>query len=435
MEPILSVKGLTKRFNQDKSSVLAVDNISFQLFSGDCLGIVGESGCGKSTTVNLITRLKDADGGKIILNGMDITSAKGKSLRSVYQKMQMVFQFPQDSFNPHQKLNDAIIEPLINKGMSKREAKKQLPYLLDLVGLDLSLINNKYSYELSGVNARIREAYAAIPRLSEIDSEIAALSLKKARILLSRRTGPDFDLSAAIGELSEERTALLLANGYSADFLDLHYDCPLCRDTGFADGRKCACFRRAETELLYEQSNLKEILLEDNFEHFSLQYYSDEAINESSGLSARQTAAFALKCAREFVAGFSDSFTNLCFYGDTGVGKTFLSHCIAKELIEAGFSVLYLTAFEFFEQLEQHKFSSSDESEEAYRHLFECDLLIIDDLGTELTNSFVSSSSFCVSTNAFSGKNLRLSPRTFRWSNLQKPIPSGLFPAFSAIIR
>ena len=77
--------------------------------------------------------------------------------------------------------------------------------------------------------ARIREAYAAIPRLSEIDSEIAALSLKKARILLSRRTGPDFDLSAAIGELSEERTALLLANGYSADFLDLHYDCPLCR--------------------------------------------------------------------------------------------------------------------------------------------------------------------------------------------------------------
>ena len=161
-----------------------------------------------------------------------------------------------------------------------------------------------------------------------------------------------------------------------------------------ADGRKCACFRRAETELLYEQSNLKEILLEDNFEHFSLQYYSDEAINESSGLSARQTAAFALKCAREFVAGFSDSFTNLCFYGDTGVGKTFLSHCIAKELIEAGFSVLYLTAFEFFEQLEQHKFSSSDESEEAYRHLFECDLLIIDDLGTELTNSFVSSQLF-----------------------------------------
>ena len=120
MEPILSVEGLTKRFNQDKSSVLAVDNISFQLFSGDCLGIVGESSCGKSTTVNLITRLKDVDSGKIILDGIDITSAKGKSLHSVYQKMQMVFQFPQDSFNPHQKLNDAIIEPLINNGMSKR---------------------------------------------------------------------------------------------------------------------------------------------------------------------------------------------------------------------------------------------------------------------------------------------------------------------------
>ena len=200
MEPILSVKGLTKRFNQDKSSVLAVDNISFQLFSGDCLGIVGESGCGKSTTVNLITRLKDADGGKIILNGMDITSAKGKSLRSVYQKMQMVFQFPQDSFNPHQKLNDAIIEPLINKGMSKREAKKQLPYLLDLVGLDLSLINNKYSYELSGGQCQrvaIARAIAIKPEILICDEATSALDVisQKQIVDLLKKLQKQFNLS------------------------------------------------------------------------------------------------------------------------------------------------------------------------------------------------------------------------------------------------
>lgn len=200
MEPILSVKGLIKRFNQDKSSVLAVDNISFQLFSGDCLGIVGESGCGKSTTVNLITRLKDVDSGKIILNGVDITSAKGKSLHSVYQKIQMVFQFPQDSFNPYQKLNDAIIEPLINNGMSKREAKKQLPYLLDLVGLDLSLINNKYSYELSGgqcQRAAIARAIAIKPEILICDEATSALDVisQKQIVDLLKKLQKQFNLS------------------------------------------------------------------------------------------------------------------------------------------------------------------------------------------------------------------------------------------------
>ena len=259
-------------------------------------------------------------------------------------------------------------------------------------------------------DARIQEAYAAVPRLAEIDGEVASLSIKKARILLSGKTEPDFDLSAAIGELSEERRALLLSNGYPADYLELHYDCPACRDTGFIGSKKCSCFRRTETALLYEQSNLKEILAEDNFERFTLDYYSDEIISESSGLSARQTAAFALKRAQDFVSEFSDTFSNICFYGDTGVGKTFLSHCIAKELIEAGFSVLYLTAFELFEQLEQHKFSGGAENEEAYRHLFECDLLIIDDLGTELTNSFISSQLFlCINERILQKKSTIIS--------------------------
>jgi DNA replication protein DnaC len=243
-------------------------------------------------------------------------------------------------------------------------------------------------------DARIRQAYEAIPRLSELDSEAAELSLKKARSLLSGGGGADFDLPKALADLADERRALLLSNGFPEDHLELHYDCPNCRDTGFIEGRKCSCFRQAETELLYEQSNLKDALQEDNFDHFSLDYYSDEIISESTGLSARQTAAFALKCARAFIRGFSEQFSNICFYGDTGVGKTFLSHCIAGELIRAGFSVLYLTAFELFEHLEQHKFSGREEDQEAYRHLFACDLLIIDDLGTELTNSFVSSQLF-----------------------------------------
>ena len=117
-------------------------------------------------------------------------------------------------------------------------------------------------------------------------------------------------------------------------------------------------------------------------------------MNSDNGLNAHQTAELALQHAKHFVSDFTGSFENLCFYGDTGVGKTFLSHCIAKELMDSGHSVLYLTAFDLFEVLEQNKFYTSDETREAHLHLFECDLLIIDDLGTELTNSFVSSQLF-----------------------------------------
>lgn len=241
---------------------------------------------------------------------------------------------------------------------------------------------------------RIREAFSKIPRLSEIDAEVASLSIKKARVLLSQNPPEDFDLEAAIRDLAEERRVLLLSGGFPEDYLELRYDCPRCRDTGFIGNQKCSCFRKAEVSLLYTQSNLQEILNEENFDHFRLSCYADDVTDPASGLSARKTAAQALDRAWKFVKNFSSQFENLCLYGDTGVGKTFLSHCIAKELIERGFSVIYFTAFDLFELLERHKFSSSEEIVDAHRHIFDCDLLIIDDLGTELTNSFVASQFF-----------------------------------------
>lgn len=257
---------------------------------------------------------------------------------------------------------------------------------------------------------RIRTAEEKIPRLAEIDREVASLSLKKARILLSKNPRGDFDLEAAIRDLAEERRALLLSNGFPEDYLELHYDCPHCRDTGFIGTKKCSCFRRLEISLLYSQSNLQNILEEENFSRFRLDYYSDELLSPSSGLSARETAAQALECCREFVKHFSSRFENICLYGDTGVGKTFLSHCIARELIEGGFSVIYFTAFDLFELLERHRFSASDEAAEAQRHIFDCDLLIIDDLGTELTNSFVASQFFlCVNERILRKKSTVLS--------------------------
>ncbi|MEE1032777.1 MAG: ATP-binding protein [Ruminococcus sp.] len=241
---------------------------------------------------------------------------------------------------------------------------------------------------------RIQLAYRKIPRLAEIDREIASFSLKKARLLLGDSKEGDFDLNQKIQLLGEERRQLLLAYGFPEDYLKMQYTCPICQDTGYVDNEKCICFRKAISEHLYTQSNIRNLLEHSDFEHFSLDYYSDSIINEATGLSARQTAANALKKAKDFVANFDHSFENLFIYGDTGVGKTFLSYCIAKELLDSTHSVIYYSAFDLFEAFAQKTFSHSEESQDKNDYILDCDLLIIDDLGTELTNSFVSSQFF-----------------------------------------
>ena len=242
------------------------------------------------------------------------------------------------------------------------------------------------------LDEHIATAYHKIPRLAEIDQEIATLSIQKARHLLGEDVA-DVNLNNSIGALSEERLALLSMHGFADDYLQMHYDCPQCKDTGYIDGAKCVCFRKAAVELLYDQSNIKNILKETDFSSFSLDYYNDD----SSDLSARKLATVALNSAKEFVADFNDAFDNLFIYGDTGVGKTFLSHCIAKELINRGCSVIYFSAFDLFDQLAKGTFSHDPNDAAQNDPIFDCDLLIIDDLGTELTNSFVTSSLFlCV---------------------------------------
>lgn len=237
-------------------------------------------------------------------------------------------------------------------------------------------------------------AFAKAPRLAEIDREVASLSAQKARSLLCGQSSSVEDLKRSVALLSRERRSLLKENGFPEDYLEPHYLCPRCQDTGYTDTGKCSCFKKAEIELLYTQSNLAEILEKENFEHFSFDWYSDTIKNEATGLTARQTAQRAYDTAWNFVQDFDSRFQNLFFYGSTGVGKTFLSHCIANALLESSHCVLYFSAFDLFDSMAQTAFSRKSETDPGENFILDCDLLIIDDLGTELTNSFVSSQLF-----------------------------------------
>ena len=241
---------------------------------------------------------------------------------------------------------------------------------------------------------RIQKAYREIPRLAQIDRDIAAVSLKKARLLLGESEEQDFDLANQIQLLSKERRHLLLSHGYPEDYLKMQYTCPICQDTGYVGNEKCICFRKAISDQLYTQSNIRELLEKASFDSFSLDFYPEDMINESTGLSARRMAESARNRAKDFVRNFDHSFENLFFYGDTGVGKTFLSYCIAKELLDTTHSVIYYSAFDLFDAFARKTFSNSEESQGENDYILDCDLLIIDDLGTELTNSFVASQFF-----------------------------------------
>lgn len=186
MEPILKVEALTKTFSGQRE-IAAVNGISFELFPGECLAIIGESGSGKTTAVNMISRLTDVTTGSIFLEGQKITHRKGKQLREVYRQMQMVFQTPTDSFDPRRTLGDGIGESLRNAGLTRKETQKRVEALLEKCGLPGEFAN-RYPHQVSGgqcQRAAIARALAIEPKLLICDEATSALDVTVQKEIIS----------------------------------------------------------------------------------------------------------------------------------------------------------------------------------------------------------------------------------------------------------
>ena len=186
MEPILKVEALTKTFSGQRE-IAAVNGISFELFPEECLAIIGESGSGKTTAVNMISRLTDVTAGSIFLEGQEITHRKGKQLREVYRQMQMVFQTPTDSFDPRRTLGDGIGESLRNAGLTRKETQKRVEALLEKCGLPGEFAN-RYPHQVSGgqcQRAAIARALAIEPKLLICDEATSALDVTVQKEIIS----------------------------------------------------------------------------------------------------------------------------------------------------------------------------------------------------------------------------------------------------------
>lgn len=191
MEPILKVEGLTKIFSsKGREDYTAVDGVSFSMMPGEKLAIIGESGSGKTTVVNMVARLLDATSGMITLDGEDITRAKGRRMKGIYGKMQMVFQTPADSFDPRRTLGDGIAESLVNRGTAKKEAMARAEQLLGLCGLGKEFVK-RYPHEVSGgqcQRAAIARAVAISPKLLILDEATSALDVTVQKDILELLT-------------------------------------------------------------------------------------------------------------------------------------------------------------------------------------------------------------------------------------------------------
>lgn len=244
---------------------------------------------------------------------------------------------------------------------------------------------------------RREQAYRLVPRLKEIQNTIASLSAGRIHALLGKGSRDDNAVyQKKLEALAKERTTLLTASGFPPDYLEMPFHCPLCRDTGYTDNGRCVCFQKLASDLFCRQYGLEAILEKENFELFSFSCYSDKITDKSTGKTPREHARIAVEMAQEFIMQFGNDTSGLFIYGDTGVGKTFLSHCIAHEILKKAYGVLYFPAYDFFSLLAAETFDRESENGDILEYVLNCDLLILDDLGTELTNNFVSSRLFQV---------------------------------------
>lgn len=258
----------------------------------------------------------------------------------------------------------------------------------------MRIYEEKQAKSRDRLNLHYDRAYERIPALRSIDDSISACSLKQARKLLEGDDTALASLKQELHNLSGERIRLLAEGGFPSDYLEPSYECEDCKDTGYIGNQKCHCFLKAIIDLFYTQSNLKGVLEEENFEHFSFDYYSSNYIDRLSGQSSRALAERAYRECMNFIHDFDTAHDNILLFGNTGIGKTFLTHCIAKQIMESIHSVLYLTATEFFDALLAKTLGRTDDSQLLYEQIQNCDLLIIDDLGTERNTDFVVSQLF-----------------------------------------
>lgn len=249
--------------------------------------------------------------------------------------------------------------------------------------------SRKYIEVQEAASRRREEVHAILPEVRDIDTQLSDMGLRIMQAALKND-----DYQAAVAQLETEARALeqrrarvLEQNGFAADYTAPHYECAACGDTGYVDYKMCDCMRKKLILAGYASSGIGTLIQTQSFDNFSLDYYKNDRMTY---LLMQNNFERAKQYAATFHPAKSD---NLAMFGGTGLGKTHLSTAIAREVIDGGWDVVYVSCVDMFADYEAQRFGNSTGTPTGadLSRYTECDLLIIDDLGTELTNQFTTS--------------------------------------------
>lgn len=250
----------------------------------------------------------------------------------------------------------------------------------------------KRNAEIDEANQKKLDFYKKVPELETIDQNISTLSINSIKILLTTNDKSQIEaINKRVKELKEEKAKILKDYKCSPKYFEPHFECKKCSDTGFVKGKDgnvlCSCIKQKLYNQAYNNANIYD-LKNQSFENFKLDFYSDVADKNKYNFDAspRDNVEAILDTCKKFIKNFDDpDQNNLLFSGNTGLGKTFLSTCIANEMIKLGKTVLYQTAPVMLDKILDYKFGKSKDN--IVDTIYSVDLLIIDDLGTETKNN------------------------------------------------
>lgn len=256
----------------------------------------------------------------------------------------------------------------------------------------------------------LAQAYEEVPRLREIDRELRRTMAMAAQAAFVRGDDARSAMEAVKQKnlaLQQERQQLVQVH-FEEGFLDESPICSHCGGSGYVGATMCECLKE-----LCRQEQKKELTFlnvgRENFDQFRLDYYPDRN-DPKLGINIRSVMEKTLQTCRKYACSFTEKSGNLLFSGDTGLGKTFLSACIARTVADRGYSVVYESAGHLFSKLERAKFSGDEDAREEVKKYGACDLLIIDDLGTEMPGQFVTSALYnLVNDRLLAGKPMIIS--------------------------
>lgn len=259
-----------------------------------------------------------------------------------------------------------------------------------------AVYDERYYKRQHKLSQRILEVYNRIPEYKDIEDRLISLNVTKGRCLIFGETDKVGDIESQIDELIKQKQSLLCQHGFGVHYLDIPYECDICKDTGYVNNTPCQCFNKLASTMLCKETMTVEGYDKHSFDNFNFDLYSPLIVDPTLKLSHYDNAKKCVRKAKKFVSDFSLPYKdremkNLFIFGVTGVGKTFLSNAIAKEIIEAGHKVMYISAPAMFELMSDHSYNRDNDSPDIKSKLNKIkndDLLILDDLGTELCNAF-----------------------------------------------